>query len=131
MVQLNSAAGLLALLEEDQQALQVHGLKGLLRCVDEHWAEVSGSVSRIEAFYEDDAFPQRELAALLAGKARLSRHAASRPQLRSVLIFTPAGVLPSRGAERCTHLCAWGGLPLRRHRALRVCADPRWCAPAV
>jgi 26S proteasome regulatory subunit N2 len=65
---LESAAGLLALLTEEQQLLQVHGLRGLLSVVDEHWAEVSGSVSQIEAFYEDDAFPQRELAALLASK---------------------------------------------------------------
>ena len=67
---MDSAGGLLALLSEEQQALQVHGLRGLLSCVDEHWAEVSGAVSQIEAFYEDDTFPQRELAALLAGKVR-------------------------------------------------------------
>lgn len=70
MVQLASAGGLLALLEEDQEALQVHGLKGLLRCVDDHWAEVSSAVSRIETFYEDDAFPERKLAALIASKVR-------------------------------------------------------------
>lgn len=83
MVQLsgmqNVAGGLLALLEEEEQALQVHGLKGLLKCVDDHWAEVSSAVTRIETFYEDEAFPDRKLAALVASKvsSRNTRRRAS------------------------------------------------------
>lgn len=65
----NSCAGLLALLEESDASLQVHALRGLLKAVDAAWPEVSSSVSRIEAFAEDDGFPQRELASLLAAKA--------------------------------------------------------------
>lgn len=70
MVQLASAGGLLALLDEEEPALQVHGLRGLLKCVDDHWAEVSSAVTRIETFYENDAFPERKLAALVASKVR-------------------------------------------------------------
>jgi hypothetical protein len=65
-----SAGGLLACLEEPEAALQVHALRGLLKIVDGHWAEVSAAISRIEAFAEDDGFSQRELASLLASKAR-------------------------------------------------------------
>ncbi len=76
---LSGAGGLLALLEEkESEVLQAHALRGLLKVVNEHWAEVSASVSRIEAFAEDDAFPQRELASLLAAKAR-SRRGSRRP----------------------------------------------------
>jgi hypothetical protein len=53
----------------------VHALRGLLKVVDEHWAEVSAAISRIEAFAEDDGFDQRGLASLLASKARARRGA--------------------------------------------------------
>ncbi len=69
------AGGLLACLEEPEAALQVHALRGLLKVVDEHWAEVSAAISRIEAFAEDDGFDQRGLASLLASKARARRGA--------------------------------------------------------
>lgn len=67
---LQSAEGLLSLLEEDEQALQVHALKSLVGVVESHWAEVVAGVSTIEALYEDDSLPAstRELAALLASK---------------------------------------------------------------
>ena len=64
------AGGLIACLGESEEALQVHALRGLLKVVDQHWAEVSSSISRIEAFAEDDGFAQRQLASLLASKAR-------------------------------------------------------------
>lgn len=62
------ASGLLAALEESDEKLQAHALRGLLAVVDEHWAEVSASVARLEAFAEDDAFPQRALASLLCAR---------------------------------------------------------------
>jgi 26S proteasome regulatory subunit N2 len=68
---MSSASGLLALLDESEAALQSAALRGLLKVVDTHWAEVAASLSRVEAFAEDDAFAQRELAALLASKVRL------------------------------------------------------------
>ena len=64
------AGGLLACLTEEEPQLQVHALKGLLKVVDQHWAEVSSAISRIEAFAEDDGFAERQLASLLASKAR-------------------------------------------------------------
>ena len=70
-VPLGSAAGLLSMLEEEQTQLQVAALTNLNRVIDTHWAEVAGSISVIEAMYEDEFFAQRELAALLASKVRL------------------------------------------------------------
>ena len=65
---LGSAAGLISMLEEEQLALQTSALKSLVKVVDTHWAEVAGSISVIEAMYEDEFFGQREIAALLASK---------------------------------------------------------------
>ena len=67
---LGSAGGLISMLEEEQVALQTHALKCLNKVVDQQWAEVAGSISIIESMYEDEFFSQRELAALLASKAR-------------------------------------------------------------
>ena len=67
-VSAGSAGGLLALLEESAVELQVAALRGLHKVVDTHWAEVSASLARLEACSEDDAFPERQLASLLAAK---------------------------------------------------------------
>ena len=124
---LSSAAGLISLLEETEVQLQTTALRSLNKVIDTHWAEVAGSISVIEAMYEDEFFAQRELAALLASKVRhsASRVASSRPVLT---IFqrlavcpdlkpdpvpfppAPAGLLPPRRAQRCAQLRA-----LRRH----------------
>lgn len=66
----SSASDVLALLEEDSEALQVHALELLNQTVHEFWYQVSGYVSTIEALYEDESFSQRELAALVASKVR-------------------------------------------------------------
>ncbi len=50
--------------------LQVHALHKLHAAVDFHWAEISEQVSAIEALFEAPDFPQRELAAAVASKAR-------------------------------------------------------------
>lgn len=65
---LTSAAGLLALLDEHEQDLKVFALKNLHHIVDVFWAEISESVGKIEVLYEDEAFKQRQLSALLASK---------------------------------------------------------------
>jgi len=66
---LGSAAGLLAALgEESLVQVQVHALRSLDLVADQFWAEIAGSVSAIEALCEDEAFPERELAAILAAK---------------------------------------------------------------
>lgn len=76
---LSSAAGVLALLREPVQELQEFGLKKLLdpytskndrglSILDVFWPEISEELPRIEALYEDPAFRERRLAALVASK---------------------------------------------------------------
>ncbi|KAK9446473.1 armadillo-type protein [Limtongia smithiae] len=68
MATLTSASALLALLNEGDESLQVYALGNLNALVDEFWAEISDEVAVIEVLYEDEQFPQRELAALVASK---------------------------------------------------------------
>ncbi|CAO2657655.1 Nn.00g037810.m01.CDS01 [Neocucurbitaria sp. VM-36] len=68
MVGLTSAAGVVGFLAEPDPALRSFALQRLNEDIDLLWPEVAGSVSQIEALYEDDSFPQRELAALVAAK---------------------------------------------------------------
>lgn len=63
-----SAGGFLALLDDDESALQVHALRRLNDVVDVFWAEISDSIEKIEVLYEDEEFPERKLAALVASK---------------------------------------------------------------
>ena len=65
---LTSSVGLLAMLEESETQIKVHALQKLERVVPDFWAEISESLPDIEALYEDEAFPQRRLAALVASK---------------------------------------------------------------
>lgn len=64
----SSAAGVLALLEEDDDSLKLHALQQLDRTVHDFWFQISGSIALIEALYEDEDFAHRELAALVASK---------------------------------------------------------------
>jgi len=68
MVGLTSAAGVVGFLSEPDPALRSFALHQLNDQIDLLWPEVAGSVSQIEALYEDEAFPERELAALVAAK---------------------------------------------------------------
>eukprot|EP00164_Ancoracysta_twista_P002156 GFYU01002846.1.p1 GENE.GFYU01002846.1~~GFYU01002846.1.p1 ORF type:complete len:990 (+),score=411.16 GFYU01002846.1:151-3120(+) len=63
-----SAAGILAFLDEDDKTIKSYALEKLNQVVDTNWAEISESISSIEALYEDDSFKNRELAALVASK---------------------------------------------------------------
>ena len=63
-----SSQGLLALLQEDEPALQTHALRQLLKVVDHYWAEIANSVPLIEAISEDPNFAHRELAAAVASR---------------------------------------------------------------
>jgi len=67
MVALTSAAGVISLLDESEE-LQIYALKKLNSIVDQFWAEISDSVSKIEVLYEDEQFKHRNLAALVASK---------------------------------------------------------------
>lgn len=68
MVGLISATGVVGFLSESDPELQIFALKKLNEEIDSLWTEVAGSVGRIEALYEDEHFPERELAALVAAK---------------------------------------------------------------
>ena len=67
-VAVSSAAGLLSFLEEDDEALRLHALQALNKVVHEFWFQIAGSIASVEAFYEDEEFCHRELAALVASK---------------------------------------------------------------
>lgn len=63
------AAAILALLEDDSdRTIQSYALQRLHDNVHLHWAEMSNDITRIEELYEDESFPDRQLAALVASK---------------------------------------------------------------
>ncbi|EOD52586.1 putative 26s proteasome regulatory subunit rpn2 protein [Neofusicoccum parvum UCRNP2] len=68
MGSLTSAAGLVGFLSEPDNDLRSFALHRLNDEIDLLWPEVAGSVGQIEALYEDESFPERELAALVAAK---------------------------------------------------------------
>ena len=65
---MTSAVGLLAMLEEQEAQIKAHALKKLNAVVPDFWAEIAESLPDIESLYEDEAFAQRQLAALVASK---------------------------------------------------------------
>ena len=71
-----NASGLLSLLDEDDESLKLYALQSLNRIVHEFWFQIASqqAIASVEAFYEDESFSHRELAALVASKA--SNHTA-------------------------------------------------------
>jgi len=65
-----SATGLIALLEEPSADLQAVALQRIAPIVDQLWYQVAGAVSALEALHENEAFAERELAALVVSKVR-------------------------------------------------------------
>eukprot|EP00163_Fabomonas_tropica_P002386 TRINITY_DN1180_c0_g1_i2.p1 TRINITY_DN1180_c0_g1~~TRINITY_DN1180_c0_g1_i2.p1 ORF type:complete len:1007 (-),score=358.15 TRINITY_DN1180_c0_g1_i2:243-3263(-) len=65
---LSSAVGILALLDEPDSTLKTHALHKLSNVVNVFWAEISESITKIEALSEDESFPERQLASLVASK---------------------------------------------------------------
>ncbi|KYK57650.1 Armadillo-type fold protein [Drechmeria coniospora] len=63
-----SATGVLAFLADEEPELKVFALQTLNDDIDTVWTEVAGSLSQIEALFEDDSFPERQLAALVLAK---------------------------------------------------------------
>lgn len=65
----SATAAILALLEDDSdRTIQSYALERLHENVPLYWAEMSNAISRIEELYEDESFPDRQLAALVASK---------------------------------------------------------------
>uniref|UniRef100_A0A3P8W745 26S proteasome non-ATPase regulatory subunit 1 n=1 Tax=Cynoglossus semilaevis TaxID=244447 RepID=A0A3P8W745_CYNSE len=62
------SAGIISLLDEEEPQLKEFALQKLNSIVNDFWAEISGSVDKIEVLYEDEAFRSREFAALVASK---------------------------------------------------------------
>ncbi|KAF8073149.1 RPN2B [Scenedesmus sp. PABB004] len=69
----SSAAGLLTLLDDDSDELKHYALVHLNKLVHDFWFQISSYIASVEALYEDDGFKDRELAALIASKARERR----------------------------------------------------------
>jgi len=65
---LSSARGLLALLDDPEPELQAHALTQLDAVVHTFWPEIATEIPKIEVLYEDESFPSRELAAVVASK---------------------------------------------------------------
>ncbi|KAL2174816.1 armadillo-type protein [Thermothelomyces heterothallicus CBS 202.75] len=63
-----SATGVLGFLADEEPELKVFALKTLNDDIDTVWTEVAGALSQIEALYEDESFPERQLAALVLAK---------------------------------------------------------------
>uniref|UniRef100_A0A8C6Q8Q5 26S proteasome non-ATPase regulatory subunit 1 n=1 Tax=Nothobranchius furzeri TaxID=105023 RepID=A0A8C6Q8Q5_NOTFU len=61
-------AGIISLLDEEEPQLKEFALHKLDSIVNDFWAEISGSVDKIEVLYEDESFHSREFAALVASK---------------------------------------------------------------
>lgn len=68
MTGVTSAAGLVGFLSEPDTQLRVFALERLNDDIEFLWMEIAGSVSMIEALSEDESFPHRELASLVAAK---------------------------------------------------------------
>lgn len=68
MAVVSSAANLLAQLDEDDEALRLNALQSLNNVVHDFWFQIASSIALVEAFYEDETFTHRELAALVASK---------------------------------------------------------------
>jgi 26S proteasome regulatory subunit N2 len=64
----SSASNYLALLDEDDDALKLFALQSLNKVVHDFWFQIASSIAAVEAFYEDEDFSNRELAALVASK---------------------------------------------------------------
>lgn len=64
----SSAAPALSLLEEPEPLLQAHALRSLNSLADAFWPEISGAVDKIQELSEDETFPERNLAAIVAAK---------------------------------------------------------------
>ncbi|KAL2163332.1 hypothetical protein VTH06DRAFT_5389 [Thermothelomyces fergusii] len=63
-----SATGVLGFLADEEPELKVFALKTLNDDIDTVWTEVAGALGQIEALYEDESFPERQLAALVLAK---------------------------------------------------------------
>ena len=112
-VQQTSAANLLALLDEEDDALRLHALQSLNRVVHEFWFQIASSIASVEAFYEDEDFSHRELAALVASKVRSLVTEAGMLLFKGLEERATTGFLLPWRAGRGPVLCSWSWQPFR------------------
>lgn len=67
-LQLTPDASIISLLNDSRPEMKIFALEHLNLVVDEFWAEISEVMPKIEILYEDETFPHRQLAALVASK---------------------------------------------------------------
>ncbi len=67
-LELSSAEGYIAMLQEPDAGLRLHGLRTLNAIVHQFWFQIAGSLASIEAHFEDESFGHQDLAALVASK---------------------------------------------------------------
>ncbi|KAL2890508.1 26S proteasome regulatory subunit rpn2 [Ceratocystis lukuohia] len=65
----SAAKGILGFLHDEEPDLRVFALQTLNDDINTVWTEVASAVDQIETLYEDETFPERELAALVLAKA--------------------------------------------------------------
>src|SRR5438874_973031 len=68
VMNITSAGGIISMLDEERPELKVFALGKLNEVVDLFWAEISEIIEKIEMLYEDNAFQDSKLAALVASK---------------------------------------------------------------
>ena len=113
-VAVSSASGLLSLLEEEDEGLRLHALQSLNSVVHEYWYQIASSIASVEAFYEDEEFKHRELAALVASKVRLAGHDECRTRHQS---FVTAAVIKYNSCCGSKHAAS---LPHPSHQTKNV-----------
>lgn len=94
----SSAAGLLTLLDDENDELKHYALVHLNKVVHEFWFQIASYIGSVEALYEDDEFKDRELAALIASKVRQQLYNSSKTLHTGVW---PAAVMHAHDL-RCT-----------------------------
>ncbi|XP_063715844.1 26S proteasome non-ATPase regulatory subunit 1-like [Symsagittifera roscoffensis] len=67
-MRLSSAEGIISLLDDHEADVRVFALKRLDDLSNIFWVEIADSIEKIERIYDDESFPERQLAALVASK---------------------------------------------------------------
>jgi 26S proteasome regulatory subunit N2 len=67
-MKLSSVAGIISLLDDEETDVKAFALKRLDDLTTSFWVEIADSIEKIEKIYDDEKFPDRPLAALVASK---------------------------------------------------------------
>ena len=67
-LRMNSAQGILSLLDEKDFDIKVYALKKLSLIVDQAWPEIANYISTLDEIANEPEFPEKKLAAFLSSK---------------------------------------------------------------